>query len=56
MKVQAVRDYPADVFSLVAIWDQIIAKGRAYGMMHQGGWCDVGTPQGVALAEGMLHV
>lgn len=51
-----VRDYPETVFSLVKIWDRTITAGRAYGIMHQGGWCDVGTPEGVALAEGLLNV
>lgn len=51
-----VRDYPETVFSLVKIWDKLIAKGRAYGILHQGGWCDVGTPQGVAMAERLLDV
>jgi MurNAc alpha-1-phosphate uridylyltransferase len=42
------------VFSLNLLWDQMIAGGRAYGVVHQGGWCDVGRPEGIALAEGML--
>jgi MurNAc alpha-1-phosphate uridylyltransferase len=45
-----------DVFSLGVIWDDYIAQGRAYGIMHQGGWCDVGSPEGILLAEGLLHV
>lgn len=52
----AVRDWPEKVFSMTRIWDHYIAKGRAYGTMHQGGWCDVGTPDGIALAEGLLNV
>jgi N-acetyl-alpha-D-muramate 1-phosphate uridylyltransferase len=56
MQAAAVRDYPETVFSLVKIWTQLIAQRSAYGLMHQGGWCDVGTMQGLALAEEMLHV
>ncbi|SOC08031.1 MurNAc alpha-1-phosphate uridylyltransferase [Rhodobacter sp. JA431] len=42
------------VFSLNLLWDRFIAEGRAYGVVHQGGWCDVGRPDCIALAEGML--
>ena len=41
-------------FSLNLLWDQMIASGRAYGLVYQGGWCDVGCPDGIALAEAML--
>lgn len=43
------------VFSLNLLWDAMIAEGRAYGMIHQGGWCDVGQPGGIATAEAMLR-
>lgn len=42
------------VFSLNQLWDEMIAKGRAFGLIHQGGWCDVGSPAGIVLAEGLL--
>lgn len=45
---------PDRVFSLNRLWDQAIAKGRAYGTVHNGGWCDVGHPGGIALAEALL--
>lgn len=44
-----------DVFSLNLLWDEMIAKGRAYGLVHQGGWCDVGRPEGIATAEALLR-
>lgn len=43
-----------DAFSLNILWDQMIAKGRAFGVLHSGGWCDVGRPDGIAEAEAML--
>lgn len=46
---------PEQVFSLNVPWNQIIGRGRAYGLVHHGGWCDVGTPAGVALAEALLQ-
>jgi N-acetyl-alpha-D-muramate 1-phosphate uridylyltransferase len=42
------------VFSLNQPWNQMIAAGTAYGLVHQGGWCDVGHPEGIALAEALL--
>lgn len=43
-----------EVFSLNRLWDRMIADGRLYGVIHHGGWCDVGRPEGIALAEAML--
>ncbi len=50
-----VRAYPDRVFSLNRVWDQMIAAGTAYGVLHPGNWCDVGTPEGIAEAEALLH-
>ncbi|WP_145107452.1 nucleotidyltransferase family protein [Cereibacter sediminicola] len=47
----------ARAFSLNLIWDQMIGAGTAFGLVHRGGWCDVGRPEGIAEAEAMLaHV
>jgi N-acetyl-alpha-D-muramate 1-phosphate uridylyltransferase len=45
---------PDAVFSLNRLWDVLIAEGRLFGVAHPGGWCDVGTPAGIAEAEAML--
>ncbi|MDO8882763.1 nucleotidyltransferase family protein [Pseudotabrizicola sp.] len=42
-------------FSLHAPWTRAMAAGRAYGVIHNGGWCDVGHPAGIARAEAMLR-
>ncbi|ULB10887.1 nucleotidyltransferase family protein [Cereibacter azotoformans] len=44
----------ARAFSLNLIWDQMIEAGTAFGLVHRGGWCDVGRPEGIAEAEAML--
>ncbi|MTE00678.1 NTP transferase domain-containing protein [Paracoccus sp. YIM 132242] len=46
---------PDRVFSLNHLWDLLIADGRAHGIVHPGGWCDVGYPDAIPLAERMLH-
>lgn len=43
-----------DVFSMRVLWERAIAARRAFGVLHTGGWCDVGHPGGIALAEAML--
>ena len=45
---------PQRGFSLNLLWDRLIADGRAYGLMHLGGWCDVGRPESIELAEALL--
>ena len=45
---------PERAFSLNRLWDQMIAEGRAFGMIHPGGWCDVGYPEAIPLAEALL--
>lgn len=42
-------------FSLNRFWDICIAAGRAHGLVHEGQWCDVGTPAGLAEAEALLR-
>jgi N-acetyl-alpha-D-muramate 1-phosphate uridylyltransferase len=38
-------------FSLNRVWDALLARGRMSGVVHPGGWVDVGRPEGIALAE-----
>lgn len=42
------------IFSLNLLWDSIAARGGLYGVVHPGGWCDVGHPAGINTAEAML--
>jgi MurNAc alpha-1-phosphate uridylyltransferase len=41
-------------FSINRVWDQMIAAGTAFGLLHRGGWCDVGHPGGILAAERLL--
>ena len=49
------EEIPDEVFSLNRLWDMLIAEGRAYGLIHNGAWCDVGRPDCIPLAEGLLR-
>lgn len=42
------------VFSLNLVWNRLLAEERLLGIVHDGGWVDVGTPEGIDLAEAEL--
>lgn len=46
---------PRDVFSLRDVWQSYAAQGRLFGLVHKGRWADVGHPDGIAVAEDILH-
>lgn len=48
------HDIPQAAFSLNLLWDRMLAEGRLFGVVHSGGWCDVGQPDSIPLAEAML--
>lgn len=41
-------------FSVKLLWEGMIARRGLFGLTHQGGWCDVGQPESIAIAEAML--
>ncbi|AGH48630.1 MULTISPECIES: nucleotidyltransferase family protein [Sphingomonadales] len=47
-------DAPEGPFSTNILWDRAIAAGRAFGVVHQGLWFDVGTPAAIARTEALL--
>jgi len=46
---------PAGAFSLNLLYDRAIAAGRLFGLLHHGDWMDVGTHDGLAIAEALLN-
>lgn len=55
LKTAGLAEIEAEVFSLNLLWDRMISDGRLYGMIHDGGWCDVGRPEGIVSAETLLR-
>lgn len=55
LKTDLLDEVEETSFSLNVVWDQMIEKGRLYGLSHSDGWCDVGRPEGIALAEDMIR-
>lgn len=46
---------PQPVFSLNRLWDAAAGRGGLHGVLHPGGWCDVGRPDCLPLAEDLLR-
>lgn len=55
LRTDGLADIEEEAFSLNRLWDKMIAGGRLYGLIHEGGWCDVGHPDGIARAEALLR-
>lgn len=45
---------PTDPFSLRKIFRKVAGEGRLFGLLHQGSWYHVGTPQSVENTEQLL--
>lgn len=41
-------------FSLNRYWDLLAEQSPLNGVVHEGGWCDIGSPDGLKSAEKML--
>lgn len=54
LRTDGLADIEKSSFSLNLLWDDMISKGRAFGLIHSGGWCDVGRPEGIFQAEALL--
>lgn len=54
LKTDELAKIPDTAFSLNLLWDRLIATGRLYGVTYPGTWCDVGRPEGIALAEALI--
>jgi N-acetyl-alpha-D-muramate 1-phosphate uridylyltransferase len=48
------EDAPKGAFSTNLLWDRAIAKGRLFGLAHDGWWLHVGTVPAIAEAEAKL--
>lgn len=55
IKTEGLAETPERAFSLNLLWDAMLLDERVYGIEHRGGWCDVGQPESLALAENMLR-
>lgn len=55
IKTGLLQDIREEAFSLNLLWSRMVERGTLFGIEHDGGWCDVGRPEGIELAEAMLE-
>ncbi|MBP1847200.1 MurNAc alpha-1-phosphate uridylyltransferase [Rhizobium petrolearium] len=55
MKPSFLDDAPAEAFNINIYFDKAIAHGRLYGMMLEGHWLTVGTPEAIGEAEDTIR-
>ncbi len=53
-KTEKLKEFPQKSFSLNLLWDRMQQQNRLFSLSYPGRWCDVGHPDGIALAEGLL--
>lgn len=51
---RVIRDHPEGPFSTNLFWNRAIEAGRAFGLVHEGLWFDVGTPAAIPRTEALL--
>ncbi|WP_299661212.1 nucleotidyltransferase family protein [uncultured Ruegeria sp.] len=54
LKTDGLKEIKEDAFSLNVLWDQIQKQKRLFALTYPGRWCDVGRPEGIELAEGLI--
>ena len=54
LKVDGLSDIPQKAFSFNVLWNMMMKKNRLYCVEYPKEWCDVGSPEGVEIAEKML--
>lgn len=54
VKTEGLRAMPDGPFSLRELWLPMLDAGRLCGVIHPGGWADVGRPENIAPAEALL--
>jgi MurNAc alpha-1-phosphate uridylyltransferase len=55
LRTEGLSEVADPVFSLNRLWDRALARGRLFGLLYEGDWCDVGRPESLSLAEALLR-
>ncbi|MDV4144675.1 nucleotidyltransferase family protein [Shimia sp. FJ5] len=55
IKTDRLESVVEPAFSLNLVWSQMLEEDRLFGLSYPGRWCDVGSPEGVELAETLLE-
>lgn len=54
LRTDGLHGFQQPAFSLNLLWDQMQQQDRLFALTYPGRWCDVGRPEGIAMAEGLL--
>jgi N-acetyl-alpha-D-muramate 1-phosphate uridylyltransferase len=54
VKPDGLESIAQKAFSLNVLWDRMLAENRLYCAIYPGGWCDIGHPEGLELAQTLL--
>jgi MurNAc alpha-1-phosphate uridylyltransferase len=54
IKTELLSEVKETSFSLNLLWDKMLKSKRAFGVVHEGGWVDVGRPEGIQIAAAEL--
>ena len=54
LKTEGLQDIAEEVFSLNILWNVMAQKDRLFAVEYPGHWCDVGHPEGIAIAEELI--
>lgn len=54
LKTDRLNHIEERAFSLNRVWDAMHAENRLFGITYTGHWCDIGTPEGISLAENLM--
>jgi MurNAc alpha-1-phosphate uridylyltransferase len=55
MDAALLADAPDEAFNLNIYFDRAIARGRLFGLMLEGHWITVGSPEAIAEAEAAIR-
>ncbi|TNF20091.1 MAG: nucleotidyltransferase family protein [Rhodobacteraceae bacterium] len=54
IRTEGLAAIPERAFSMWHLWQPMLEAGRMFGLAHDGLWCDVGYPEAIEIAEGIL--
>ncbi len=55
LKPDGLLDFTESAFSLNLLWSRMQDQQRLFAVRYPGRWCDVGHPEGIAMAEAVLR-
>lgn len=54
LKTEGLHRIEEEVFSLNLLWNDVASRDHLFAVEYPGHWCDVGHPEGIAIAEDLI--